>query len=178
MTAVPTTLTAVAGAVLTASQWNTNNRDVENWLLAPAILRARQTVSQNITSGGAGTAITFDSEDVDSTGMHSTSSNTSRATAVYPGWYWVGGNWCLAQNATGVRQASWNVNGSAQNGAGSGQAGGGAGIDARLVAGTSLFFLNVGDYLELISFQNSGSTLATQVSGSQQATMSLHWESN
>jgi len=178
MTTVPVTHTFSAGEVVTDTTMNKNVTAPLNFLLARPILRARQTVAQSIASGGAGSALTFDSEDVDSSGMHSTSSNTSRATATYPGWYLFAGNGSLVQNATGLRTLSWNVNGSAQSGAGSNDSGGGAGIDFRHPATPSLFFLNVGDFVELILFQNSGGSLNTEVSGSQQSTMMCVWESN
>lgn len=177
MTAVPTTLTAVAGAVLTASQWNSNNRDPVNWLLAPAILRIRQTSAQSIPNNTI-TAVLFDTEDVDSTGMHSTSSNTSRATAVYPGWYWTGGNVTFAANGTGVRSTSWAINGSLQNGSGTDFPVGSAATTNQLGASGTLFFLNVGDYLELRCFQVSGGALNLDVTSSGQSTMALHWVSN
>jgi len=178
MTTVPVTHTFSAGEVVTDTTMNNSVTAVLNFLLARPILRARQTVAQSITSGGAGSALTFDSEDVDSSGMHSTSSNTSRATAVYPGWYLFAGNGSLVQNATGLRTLSWNINGSAQSGAGSSDGGAGVGIDFRHPAAATLFFLNVGDFVEMILFQNSGGALNTEVSGSQQSTMMCVWESN
>lgn len=178
MTAVPTTHTFTPGEVVTDSTMNNNITAVLNFLLARPILRARQTVAQSIASGGAGSAITFDAEDVDSSGMHSTASNTSRATAVYPGWYRYGGNGSLVQNATGLRTLSWNVNSVAQSGGGSNDAGGAVGIDFRHPASDSLFFQNVGDFVEMILFQNSGGAVNTEVSGSQQSTLVAVWESN
>lgn len=177
MTALPTTHTFSAGEVVTDTTLNNSVTAVLNFLMARPILKCRQTVAQSITSGGAGTALTFDTEDVDSSGMHSTSSNTSRATAVYPGWYLFAGNGSLVQNATGLRTLSWNVNGSAQSGAGSNDSGGAVGIDFRHPATPTLLFLNVADFAEMILFQNSGSALNTEVSGSQQSSMICVWES-
>lgn len=178
MTAVPTTLTAVAGAVLTASQWNTNNRDVENWLLAPAILSIRQTTLQSIPNGtGSGTPLTYTTEDVDSTGMHSTSVNTSRATAVYPGWYSFSGSAGFAANATGARGAFGAVNGTTLNGS--------TVLIPTTAAGTMavglnslLVFLNVGDYFEWEAIQSSGGALNTNVSFAGQSFMAARWTSN
>jgi hypothetical protein len=174
---VPVTRTWVAGEVVTSGFMNLNLTAPIGWLLAPAILRLRQTVSQNLTSGTAA-AVTFDTEDVDSTGMHSTVSNTSRAVAVYPGWYRTGGGICVAANATNARAALWSVNGTNLNGG-----------DAQIQASSSgvtcvparsiLVYLNVSDYLEEKAFQNSGtSPLATGVSTSNQSSMDLTWESN
>ena len=60
-------------------------------------------------------ALTFTTEDVDSSGMHSTSSNTSRATAVYPGWYLHSGQSSYVFNSTGIRADWWAVNAAIAN---------------------------------------------------------------
>lgn len=180
MTAVPTTLTAVAGAVLTASDWNSHNRDVENWLLAPAILQIRQSTLQSIgNSSGPGTALTYTSEDVDSTGMHSTSSNTSRATSVYAGWYWFGGSVGFAANATGQRGAIANVNGAAITASGYSAYLDATGSGICIVPFKNiLVFLNVGDYFEWFAVQLSGGSLNTSVSANNQSIMTAVWTSN
>jgi len=177
VTAVPTTLTAVAGAVLTASEWNTNNRDVENWSLAPAICQVRQTSAQSL-SNNTNTALLFDTEDVDSTGMHSTSSNTSRITAVYPGWYQFSGGYSAAANATGVRVSSFQVNSTVVNGSGSDQTSVAAGTTVRMPTRTILIFLNVGDFCELAALQTSGGALNTAVTTSEQPHCTAIWTSN
>lgn len=177
MATVPVTRTWVAGEVVTSGFMNLNLTAPIGWLLAPAILRLRQTVSQNLTSGTAA-VLTFDTEDVDSTGMHSTVSNTSRATAVYPGWYRTGGGGCVAANGTNARTTIWSVNGTNVNGGDAQIQASSSGITA-VTARSILVYLNVGDYLELKLFQNSGTTpLATGVAGSNQSSMDLTWESN
>lgn len=57
------------------------------------------------------TAITFDTEVYDLTGLHSTSVNTDRITITTPGYYaaWAGVFW--AANTTGRRQAVIRLNG-------------------------------------------------------------------
>lgn len=178
MTAVPTTLTAVAGAVLTASQWNTNNRDVENYLLAPPILVVRQTSNQSLTSSSTPSqAITFTTEDVDSSGMHSNVTNTSRCTAVYAGWYDIGGGIAFVASATGSRGASWAVNGTSQNGTFSWLPANGSGFTATPCRRVQLF-LNVGDYFEMFGAQTSGGSLNTSVVSNEQSTIACRWVSN
>lgn len=176
MTAVPVTRTFVAGEVVTAAHFNTNINGPLLFLLAPPILELRQTVSQNLTTSTA-TAITFTTEDVDSSGMHSTVSNTSRATAVYPGWYRSSGACEVAANATGDRFSWWSVNGTDNNGS-VGFLAGDATAATPTFARTKSIFLNSGDYLELISFQSSGGTLATTVSTRDQSSFSMLWVSN
>lgn len=177
MTAVPATRTWVAFEVVLDTHFNTNIRDVLNFLLAKPILRCRQTVSQNITTGGAFQPVTFTTEDVDSSGMHSTVSNTSRATAVYPGWYVTAGGLCWPANATGQRALGWAVNGTSVNGADT-SIQGFTGLTNRQAARTIRVFLNVGDYLELMAFQNSGGTLATDATTTAQSSLDVGWESN
>lgn len=176
MAVVPATRTWVAGEVVTAAHFNTNIRDVFNYLLAPPILKIRQTTLQSIANN-THTALTFTTEDVDSSGMHSTSVNTSRATAVYPGWYSTAGGTSFAGNVTGVRGTYWSINATPVNGS-----------NVLLVATSAaavqtpargdLVFLNVGDYLELFTYQNSGGNLNTSVTAQEQPSMVCIWESN
>lgn len=177
MTAVPAPRTWVAGEIVTAAEFNSTIRDVDLFQLSPPILKIRQTIAQSIPNN-ANTPLNYDTEEVDSSGMHSTVTNTSRATAVYPGWYWGAGCYTAAASAAGIRTLQWAINGAVQNGMGSDYTTIGAGASNRLGAIGGMWFLNVGDYLELSAFQNSGGALNTAVSTVEQSTMSLHWESN
>src|SRR5512138_1061185 len=58
MTAVPVTRTFVAGEVVLASYFNTNINGPINFLLAPPLLRCRQTTLQTLTTGVVA-ALTF-----------------------------------------------------------------------------------------------------------------------
>lgn len=177
MATVPVSRTWVAGEIVTAAHFNTNIRDVLNWLLAPAICKVRQTAAQTLTTGVAA-AIVMDAEDVDSTGMHSTVTNPSRLTAVYPGQYMHGGGISYAINATGVRTTGWRVNGVAvADGATLRPAF--ASFSAQMPARTIMSYLNVGDYVELWGTQTSGGNLNTAVANSgEQPGASVHWISN
>lgn len=175
MATVPVTRTWVTGEVVTAGYMNTNITDVLNWLLAPALCQTRQIVTQS-PANNTWTAITFTAEDVDTTGMHSTVSNTDRLTAVYPGWYDFAGGVPWASNATGIRGARYTVGGTAVNGS--------AGIipagSAALVslAKPLLVFLNVSDIARLEGIQTSGAGLATVATAESQATATAAWRSN
>lgn len=176
MATVPVTRTWVAGEVVLASHFNTNIRDVLNYLLAVPILEARQTSAQTFTTATAA-AITFGAEDVDSSGMHSTSSNTDRATAVYPGWYEGGGGNSFASNGTGGRGNQWTVNGTVLNGSFnvgptvSGVAWAGA-------ARVKKMFCNVNDIMRMEGYQSSGGNLNSEVTTSFQPNLSIKWISN
>lgn len=176
MTAVPTTRTWTASEVVTAANMNLYLRDVDNFLLARPICQARQATLQSIANT-TWTSYTCDAEDVDSSGMHSTSSNTSRLTAVYPGWYLAFGGLSWAVNATGQRGTRFAVNGTASNG---------SGIFLSTTAATGayypdrgfLVYLNVSDYLEGQGWQNSGGNLNTAVTAEQMGTTAAIWTSN
>lgn len=177
MTAVPVIRTFVAGEVVLASYFNTNINGPLSFLLAPPICQARQTAGQSLTNG-AFVAITMTSEDVDSSGMHSTVSNTSRLTAVYPGWYHYDGAASVTANATGRRLTKWQAN--AADIAGSGLAGPATAASFWKGAAASIrIFQNVGDFVELLVAQESGGTLNTSVATTfDQSYVSARFDSN
>lgn len=177
MTATPTIHTFAAGEVATAANINLFGTAI-NFAFAPPILSIRQTAAQSIANGSSpGTALTYDTEDVDSSGMHSTVTNTSRATAVYPGWYEFGGGTGFASNATGARGGIGNVNGSPVNGTNTltpANPASGVWVPYRMI----LIFLNVGDYFEWKATQTSGGALNTSATNTEQPTMVGMWRSN
>lgn len=149
------------------------------FLMAPPRAKMRQTSTQNLSTA-TWTSITFTTEDYDTdpsgAGGHSNSSNTSRYTAVYAGWYLVSGGVTFAANATGIRAARWAVNGSALDGT---QATGQpvSGLPHSVAARAEAVYLNVGDYVELQGYQSSGGVLATVSSGDSQSSMTVRWQS-
>lgn len=140
--------------------------------------KLRQSVAQAIPNG-APTALTFNLEDLDADpdgiGGHSTTTNTSRYTCRYPGWYRVGGGASLAANGTGVRVLSWAVNGTHVAGSDV-LLPALAGNSLRVTARSDLIRLNETDYLELRLYQSSGGSLNTAVTNDEQPTMSVSWE--
>lgn len=179
MAAVPGTHT-VTGGVATSSEMNTYFRDPVLFMLSPPIAELYQTGAQSIPNA-AFTALLFDTEtvdkDVSSTGGHSTSVSTSRYTAVYPGWYQVSGGVAFAANATGRRACTWRVNGSSVAGSQVAYPATAA-SDCEIAARTKLVYLNVGDYVELYAYQESGGALNTFVAASAEPHMSVRWVSN
>lgn len=178
MATVPVTRTWVAGEVVTAAHFNNNIRDVLNYLLAPPIFRARQTVAQSVANS-TDTVITFTTEDVDSAGGHSNSSNTSRYTYVYPGWMRHSGGICYVSNATGIRLLDWAKNGTGVEGTRT-ILPAISGFVHSMAARTEHIFGNVGDYVELRSLQSSGGALNTSVvAGSvEQSSFNSKFDSN
>lgn len=176
MTAVPVTRTFVAGEVVLASYFNTNINGPINFLLAKPIVEARQTTLQTVTTG-TWTALTFTTEDVDSSGMHSNVTNTSRFTAVYPGWYLHGGGANWVPNSTSPRGTFWSVNATGANGSQALEASI-ATFDAGYAARSKRLFLNVTDYSELFVYQGSGGNLNTSVNAQSQSSVTIGWDSN
>jgi hypothetical protein len=180
MTAVPVPRTWAAGEVISASRLNTNVSDVLTFLSAPPVVEMSQSVAQSIATGSSpvsGNAATFTSEDYDSSGMHSTSVNTTRCTAVYPGLYLANGGAAWAANVTGARGGDWAVNGTALNGSYSWLPANASGFTSTPMRG-KLLFLSVGDYLELWLSQTSGAGLNTSVGSIERPHISLKWVSN
>lgn len=141
-------------------------RDALTFLLNRPLLEVYQNAAQTVGTS-AFTACSLDSTTVDSYGMHSNTTNNSRAVAQVAGWY-------TFAAASGWPAGSHGRGGSLfKNGA------------ATLNGGTSLVqtpdvggicvaplapfpvFLNVGDYIEWDVFQASGGNLATNNGGGQ-----------
>lgn len=130
-----------------------------------------QTVVQSVPNGTWG-VLTFDSEVVDTYGGHSTSSNTSRYTCQYAGWYRVGGRAAFDINATGSRGARVHINGAYIRGAATlGAAGNLNGIPYT----EHVLYLQVGDYVEIAGGQNSGGALSTANVNEAASYMYVEW---
>jgi len=176
MTAVPTLPSATTG-VYTSSQLSQIITAV-SFAMNPPIARLRQTVSQNLTDS-AGAPITFDTEEFDlfPTGGakgHSTSVNTSRYTAVFPGYYQVSGGVSFASNATGVRVVRFLVVGATLTDSDVLLAPV-TGNTTRVPTRTHQIYLNTNEYVELQATQTSGGTLATAVGTGEQSSMNVRW---
>jgi hypothetical protein len=151
---------------------NTEVRDAINFLIAPPRCHAYQSVAQTLTTGTTGAVVTFTSEEVDTDGIHSTSSNTSRFTIVTAGRYRFIGQVGFASNATGQRGAFLQKNGTrvtttrhqATNGV------------SHYQQVTDEILCSAGDYVELLAMQSSGGNLDT-VAGSNETFLHAVWVS-
>ena len=178
MATIPTEITFVVGAVLTAAQLNSGMRDLGNfWISGRPLCLVTQSVGQAIPTG-AFTPLTFDVETIDRDGMHSTSTNTDRLTAVTPGWYMLGGGVGFAGPgaASTRRGCQWQLNGSAITGGSVLISVGGTSAQA-VPARAFPVYLNAGDYLRLAAYQDTGSSLTTGSSDSA-STASALWISS
>ncbi|MEK8108646.1 hypothetical protein NKG94_34420 [Micromonospora sp. M12] len=180
MPVVPETKTAWTNGVdaLNSTNLNAYIRDPLKFLMSPPRAKLRQTSVQTLTTGVAA-ALLFQAEtvdtDVDGIGGHSTSSNTSRYTARYPGWYQVSGGCSFATNVTGLRLLRWAVNGATITGNDVSLVPV-TGSSTRMPARTELVLLDIGDYVELLAQQTSGGNLNTAVSTEEQSTMNVIWK--
>lgn len=143
------------------------------FLSDPPRAQLRQTSAQTFGTG-AFVALTFDAEDWDNYGGHSTATNTSRYTCQVAGIYVFSGKISFAANTTGRRATRWSKNGSDVTG---GQTAiiATSTSDIEHPATTIQISLAVGDYVELLGYQESGGNLATVVSGGQQPLMTVRW---
>lgn len=85
MTTAPSPRTWVDGE---SPGWETLGEigDTIYWLLAPPMVKLHQTSAQSIPDS-TNTAVTFNVEEVDAYGFHSTTTNPTRITPTIPGWY-------------------------------------------------------------------------------------------
>lgn len=96
--------------------------------------------------------------DIDGVGGHSTSSNTARFTARYPGWYGFTGGVAFVSNATGVRASRWAKNGTAVDST-ENIVSAISGIATPCEVWPLQINLNAGDYITLQGWQSSGGNL-------------------
>jgi hypothetical protein len=162
VTAVPSVPSFATGQVTVTKL--TQLGDALAYSLATPIATLIQINSQSIPNNTF-TALTLDSEGVDSAGGHDNSTNPSRYTAVYAGWYELSGGCTFVANATGRRLARWIVNGTSVPGSLAGIPGNASilGFSPRTVYA----LLDVGDYAELQVYQDSGGALSTFVANTE-----------
>lgn len=172
--AVPSPRTWSVGEIETGSNFNASVRDATTFLLNPPICNAIQATFQTVSTG-LWTPLTLDSTVVDSYGMHSNSTNNSRATAQVAGWHLVSAASCWVSNATGWRGIRILKNGStAIAGSGTEITANSSGVTA--IATPSVFvYLNVGDYVEGEGYQTSGANLATSVNNDANCALTVIW---
>lgn len=136
------------------------------------VAKLKRTTTQNYGNNSAG-ALNFNAADTDRLGGWSSGTPT-RYTATVPGAYEFTGAISYAANATGYRSTTWYLNGAAQNS---------SSIIIPAVTGEStvvnarpcILKLNVGDYVELYGYQNSGSTVTTDATTANQPSIQVKY---
>lgn len=179
MATVPSITTQTTGG-LAGAAWANSVKDGVDFLVGTGgnvrpLAVVRQTVSQTIPTA-TWTALTFGAEDLDTDGGHSTASNTSRYTAQTAGWFLVMGNVVLNSGSTGRRMLGVRKNGTGGDPQTHGRSDvHGVTLDVGL-SHSAAVYLSVGDYVEVILFQDSGADLTTSVASGVQPTMTVLWE--
>lgn len=118
------------------------------------------STTQSIAGDGADHALTFDTNDTDPSGMHSTSSNTSRITVPIAGIYLVVGE-------SGAGLTSANYAGLRKNGSGTiyGRVSSFGG--QNIVLAVALLSLSASDYVEMVVNCSSGVTVGSGTASTQ-----------
>lgn len=169
---VPSPRTFTVSETETASYLN-SLRDALNFLVNVPAAYVTQTATQTLTSSSWG-VLSFDVTVFDSYGGHSNSVNNSRYTAQVAGWYIVFGCACTAANSTGQRGAAAAKNGTRIQGA-AGFIQATSALSPAPPSPPTIVFLNVGDYVEINAYQNSGGNLATAASADLDSSMTVVW---
>lgn len=86
MATVPSPRTWAVGELLTAAKLNTDLRDGLSFLLGPPLAVLVKNATQSVSSTTF-TPLTWEVEQIDRDGGHSTVTNTSRYTCLTAGWY-------------------------------------------------------------------------------------------
>lgn len=175
--ALSTPRTWVTGELVTAAMMNQDVRDNISFLANAPGCSVRHSTSQSVANA-TWQAIVFDTEDDDASGMHSTSSLTSRITIAAAGVYIFLASLEFVPNATGSRGIGFRLNGSGaspthpynmhvNNGAGLGTAAQSS-LRRKMAAG---------DYLEVLGWQNSGGALNVGGPSFNMPSFSAQWVS-
>lgn len=178
MATVPGTRTWLVGEKITANRLNTEVRDAIDFILRPPQCIAYRNGALSLATSTT-TVVPLNVEEIDTDGMHSTSTNPSRITIVTPGRYEVVAIASFAANSTGIRalQVRFNAAGNPAGGSLFGDnvvnAVPGSGQQTRVFFVASRVF-DAADYLELFAYQNSGGDLNLD-DGIRQSWMSVRW---
>lgn len=156
--------TWIAGEKATAAMLNTHLRDNLAFLYAAKAARVYNSAAQSLANNTL-TAITWDTESLDTDAIHSTASNTSRLVvpAGLAGIWAISGQLEFAANATGVREIDVRKNGSTVIAFAKRDADASV---ATVVPVTLIVQLAAADYVELLGWQNSGAALNTDAGAS------------
>jgi hypothetical protein len=165
-----------------STEANAYIRDPIRFLLNPPLARLRSGAAQSLTNS-TWTSLNLNTEEVDKdpsgAGGHDNVTNNSRFTAVYAGWYRVSGKAGIwPANTTGRRGVRYAVNGVAVI-ASKILLQGAASSAGDTPCASTLLFLNVGDYVEVQGFQESGGALnCGSATVDDNTHLTVKWESN
>ena len=172
--------TAPTSAVLgqparSAEQFNALAARAQYALGGMPLFIGRQAVAQSIPTT-AWTAVTLDAVDVDRDTGHNNPTYTSRYTAQTPGWYDLQGAGAFSNATTGRRiirlqNSSSPIPGSSAGGPAIGS------TQAVTLQTTAIFYIALGDFVELAMYQDSGVALGTSVQSPENSRLVARWVS-
>ena len=160
------------------STWAGNVADDLKFLKNADRTRVYKSAAQTVATS-AWEHLSFDSEDYDTNGLHSTSSNTQRLTAAVDGWYVACVQVSFAANATGRRDIQIRKNDSSTD-ASAGTRWGRVTLptvaagDSSIIQCHAYLYLSTNDYVKACAWQNSGGGLDVE-SGSGTTWFSMTW---
>lgn len=133
------------------------NEVIDGTIERPLCILRKSTVTS--IANNSVTSLTWDTEDMDSDGWHSTSSNTSRITPTKAGWIRFTGTITFANNSAGRRGIALRFNGSTTWWGTTIF----SGVNANLTVTLTVTVPANGstDYFEIGAFQDSGGALNT-----------------
>ena len=144
-----------AGDPLPAAYLNTTRANGA-WFSEPPQCSVYNSSVQSVPDATI-TAMLCGSESLDNNGMHSTTSNTSRITAVAAGRYTFTGTASFAANATGMRRLTFRLNGTTEYDLV--QVAASSVLSNVILSASRTFTLAVNDYAEMTVYQSSGGAL-------------------
>ncbi|MGW2520433.1 hypothetical protein ACWC09_26160 [Streptomyces sp. NPDC001617] len=177
---VPSIATESPGNYETAALWNAQVGGVMQWMLGSGAnglprFSGYQVTTQALTDN-TWTSLTIDTEDFDSDGGHSTTTNTSRYTCQVAGTYLVTGIAAFAAGTVGNRAARLALNGTSVRGSFV-KMGSATATHSSAISTTRHVVMAVGDYVELQGLQTSGASLNTNSATDVACSLSLQWVS-
>lgn len=179
---VPAIPTEIPGNFITGALFNATVGAAGAWAFGsgsngPPRFQGYSVSSQSIPTGINYVSLTLDTEVYDSDGGHSTTTNTSRYTVQVAGTYYISGSCGYPGTAGGNRSTRIAVNGSPAQGS---QVADAPTTTANSWYGIATCFavLNVGDYVEVQTWQNSGGGISTNGGVATGPTLNVLWVSS
>ena len=170
---VPVPASEVPGNFITSALWNAQVFNGLTFLLNPPQFFGYQTSGQSLTSG-AGTAVTLDTETIDTYGGHSTVTNSSRYTAQVAGTYLVSGGTCVNGATSQTYIAAYFAKNGTELAGSRGMVPANSSHTYTVSAIAIPVVLAVNDYVELW-VQADGTSPTTHGSATQTSSMSVTW---
>ncbi len=168
MATKPTIASVAVGQKISAALWNAQVYTLGRFVdVTKPVAQLTPSAVQSILNN-AWTAITFDTEALDTDNQHSTVTNTSRVViGTTLGWYRISGSVAWTGSATGARYgAKITLNGADVTGSQAFFANSAASVNQHSVAPPVFVQATAsGDYVELNGYQISGAAMNTIVTG-------------